>query len=130
MENLVCPWWLAYTFDNRIRRLIHSPEQIVGSYVKNSKTVIDIGCGMGYFSIEMAKRMGMNGTVFSVDLQQKMLNILVKRTQKQGIVQRIYPHLCKPDNIGITNKCDFALTFWMVHEVQNKKTRRHLAHMD
>ena len=121
MEDHVCPWWLAYSFDNKIRRILHSPEQILGSYVKSGMTVIDIGCGMGYFSIEMAKMIGENGSVISVDMQQKMLNILIKRAQKEGMVQRIFPHLCKPDNIGITKKYDFALTFWMVHEVQNKK---------
>jgi hypothetical protein len=35
----VCPWWLAYTFDNPLRRLIHNPRKILSGYVKERMTV-------------------------------------------------------------------------------------------
>ena len=47
----VCPWWLAYTFDNPLRRLVHNPEKMLQKFIKEGDTVVDIGCGMGYFSI-------------------------------------------------------------------------------
>lgn len=50
----VCPWWGGYCIDNRLRRLLHAPEKIVGPYVKPGMTVMDVGCGMGLFSIAMA----------------------------------------------------------------------------
>jgi len=28
---------------------------------------------------------------------------------------------CEPDNLGISEKVDFILSFWMVHEVNNQK---------
>jgi hypothetical protein len=30
---------------------------------------------------------------------------------------RICLHHCRPDDIGVKEKVDFALTFWVVHEV-------------
>jgi len=50
----VCPWWGGYFIDNPIRRLLHNPEKIVGPYVASGITVMDVGCGMGLFSIAMA----------------------------------------------------------------------------
>ncbi|MDP3284011.1 MAG: class I SAM-dependent methyltransferase [Desulfobacterales bacterium] len=116
----VCPWWLCYTFDNPVRRLIHNPEKILDKYIKEGDTVVDIGCGMGYFSIGMAKLVGEKGRVISVDLQQEMLERVRHRAQKKGLFPRITLHKCAPDKLGVTGQADFALGFWMVHEVRNK----------
>jgi ubiquinone/menaquinone biosynthesis C-methylase UbiE len=113
----VCPWWLAYGFDNRLRLLFHNPEKILGPYVQEGMTVADIGCGMGYFSISMARMVGETGRVISADLQQEMLDVLEKRARRAGVARRIHLQRCEPDRIGIEQKVDFALTFWMIHEV-------------
>jgi ubiquinone/menaquinone biosynthesis C-methylase UbiE len=118
-EPHVCPWWLAYTFDNPFRRLIHSPEKIFRPYLKEGMTAMDVGCGMGFFSIGMARMAGEMGKVISVDIQQKMLDILQKRALKTGMGHRIQPHCTTPNGIGLTQhsgRIDLALTFWMVHE--------------
>ena len=117
----VCPWWLAYTFDNPIRKLFHNPQKMLSPYVKEGMSVMDVGCVMGFFSIGMAKMVGDNGKVIAVDLQQKMLDIMLKRAKHAGLADRILPHHCEPDKIGILEKVDFILTFWMVHEVGNQK---------
>ena len=117
----VCPWWLAYTFDNPIRELFHKPRKMLSPYVKEGMRVMDVGCGMGFFSIGMAKLVGDNGKVIAVDLQQEMLDIMLKRAKHAGLADRISPQHCEPDKIGILEKVDFILTFWMVHEVGNQK---------
>jgi len=116
----VCPWWLAYTFDNPLRRLIHNPEKMLNKFIKEGDTVVDIGCGMGYFSIGMAKMVGVKGRVISVDLQEKMLERVRRRAQEKDLVSRITLHKCSSDKLGVNEQADFALGFWMVHEVRNK----------
>jgi len=116
-DHQICPWWLAYTFDNPLRRLIHNPKNILGEHVREGMTVMDIGCGMGYFTLALAEMVGDSGRVIAVDLQQKMLDIMLKRAARKGLAQRIIPHRCKPDTIGITTPADFILAFWMIHEV-------------
>ena len=39
--NHVCPWWLAYTFDNPVRKLFHQPSKIFGSYIEKGMKVVD-----------------------------------------------------------------------------------------
>jgi len=115
-ENYVCPWWLAYTFDNPLRRLIHNPVTIFDGLVRPGMTVMDVGCGMGYFSIGMAKLVGDSGRVIAVDLQQQMLDIMQKRAARAGVANRIEPHLSEADRIDLSSRIDFILAFWVVHE--------------
>jgi ubiquinone/menaquinone biosynthesis C-methylase UbiE len=117
MSAHVCPWWLAYTFDNPLRRLFHKPERMLGPYVREGMTVLDVGCGMGYFSIAMAKMVGPGGRVIAVDLQQKMLDILRRRAQRAGVSERIEARLSRPESIGVDEEVDFVLAFWVVHEL-------------
>jgi ubiquinone/menaquinone biosynthesis C-methylase UbiE len=119
MAEHVCPWWAGYLIDNPLRRLLHDPERIVGPYVRPGMTVLDLGCGMGMFSIAMARIVGPQGLVIAADLQQRMLNALVRRAKRAGLVDRIRTHRCEADRIGLDGPgtIDFALAFAMVHEV-------------
>lgn len=82
---------------------------------------MDLGCGMGYFSIGMARLVGRNGKVIAVDLQQKMLDTMTKRAVRSGVADRIDPRLCAADELELEDRVDFILAFWMVHEVPDQK---------
>ncbi len=116
----ICPWWLAYTFDNPLRKLFQNPQKMLKPYVKPGMRVMDVGCGMGFFSIAMAGLVGDEGRVFSVDLQSKMLEVTHKRARRAGVGQRLELHQCTADYLGIREKVDFILTFYMVHEVRDQ----------
>ena len=120
MAKHVCPWWLAYTFDNPLRGIFHKPEIIFTPHINRGMTAIDIGCGMGFFSIGMARIVGENGKIFSTDIQQKMLDILKIRAEKAGVAHRITTFLCDEDTLGADVKVDFALAFWMAHETPDE----------
>src|SRR5450759_4723487 len=79
-DKHICPWWLAYIFDNPLRSWLHNTRKILAPYLREGMTAVDIGCGMGFFSRGMAKIVGDGGRVISVDLQQKMLDIPVSYT--------------------------------------------------
>jgi ubiquinone/menaquinone biosynthesis C-methylase UbiE len=116
---MVCPWWLCYSFDNPLRRLFHDPERLFNPYVKSGMTVVDIGCGMGYFTVGLAKLTGLEGKVIAVDLQQKMLDALGRRARIAGMADRIVLHRCQKESLGVEEPADFVLAFWMAHEVPN-----------
>jgi ubiquinone/menaquinone biosynthesis C-methylase UbiE len=116
----VCPWWLSYVIDNYFRRRIQNPEKILEGHVDKGQTVIDIGCGAGLFSIAMAKLVGEEGRVISVDLQKRMLDRLRRRARRAGLISRIHLHQCEKDGIGVAEHVDFALAAYMVHEVPDQ----------
>jgi ubiquinone/menaquinone biosynthesis C-methylase UbiE len=112
-----CPWWLIYTFDNPLRRWFHNGIKMLQPWVKPGQTVVDIGCGMGVFTIPLAQLVGEEGIVYAVDLQEKMLLGLKRRAERAGVQNRIHMIQCQKDDIGLKIKADFVLAFWMVHEV-------------
>jgi ubiquinone/menaquinone biosynthesis C-methylase UbiE len=117
MDTHVCPWWLAYTFDNRLRLLAHNPGKLFGKYVRPDMTVVDLGCGLGFNSMGLAKLVGNSGKVVALDIQQKMLDVVMKRAKKMGIENRIEPHLALGNDLNLHVKAQFILAFYMVHEV-------------
>ena len=116
MAQHVCPWWGGYFIDNRLRRLLHTPEKILAPYLQPGLKVMDFGCGMGFFSIPMARLVGNTGQVIAADLQPQMLEVLYKRAERAGVADRIHKHKCQSDSIGYDGQVDFVLAFWSAHE--------------
>ena len=120
-NSRVCPVQRAGSLDNRIRRWIQDPQKILGPYIEEGMTVLDIGCGPGFFSIDMARMVGESGRVIATDLQEGMLQKLRKKVQGTKLEKRIILHKCEEDNIGVSEDVDFVLAFYMVHEVPNQE---------
>ena len=116
----VCPWWCCFTFDNFLRKLFHNSEEILRPYVVEGNTILDIGPGMGYFSIPLARMVGEKGKVIAADIQPEMLEALRRRARRAGVEEQIITHLCKADSLGLDMQFDFVLAFWMFHEVPNQ----------
>jgi ubiquinone/menaquinone biosynthesis C-methylase UbiE len=116
----ICPWYMAYTFDNPLRRLLHDPSKILGPYVKPGMIALDLGCGMGFFSLGMARLVGDSGKVLAVDMQPQMLRIVERRARRKGLAERIETSLTNGDSLELVAQVDFALCFWMAHEVPNQ----------
>ena len=112
----VCPWWLAYTFDNPLRRLFDPPQKALGPYLSPGMTVLDVGCGFGHFSIGAARLVGPSGHVTAADLQPEMLAKTMARAKKLGLDAVIEPWRCEPDRIGWTGQADFAVAGNVLHE--------------
>ncbi len=115
-DHRVCPLGAARMFDNPLRLLIHQPGKMLRDYVKPGSKVLDFGCGLVFFSIAMAKMVGEDGLVIAADLQDVMLQGLMKRARRAGVADRIRPHLTAPDKIGLEDQVDFAIACWVIHE--------------
>ncbi len=124
MGHRVCPWWLGPLLASPLRRFLQEPEEIVKPYVREGMHVLDVGCGMGFFSLPMARLAGETGKVICVDVQEKMIGGLIKRAQKAGLSGRIDARTAGENslNLGdVAGKIDFALLFALVHEVPDKE---------
>ena len=120
-QPYICPAELAGTLDNVLRRLVHRPQKILSPYITRGMTVLDLGCGPGYFTGEIARLVGNEGTVIAADLQPEMLEKMAGKIRGTDFEKRVEAHLCQTDWIGVSQKVDFVVAFWMVHEVPDQQ---------
>lgn len=120
-RDRICPVERSGSLDNRVRRLLQNPLKILSPYIREGMTVLEVGCGPGFFTIDLAKMVGEKGKVVAVDLQEGMLQKLREKIKGSDIEQRITLHKADEDRIGVSEKFDFVFLFYMVHEVLNKK---------
>ena len=120
-DEHVCPVEHAGGLDSGIRKMLQRPKKILGNYAREGMTVLDLGCGPGFFSVELAEMVGASGKVIAVDLQEGMLRKLENKIRGTEIEKRIKLHKCDKDKIGITEKVDLVLAFYMFHEVPDQK---------
>jgi ubiquinone/menaquinone biosynthesis C-methylase UbiE len=113
----VCPSEFAGSLDNSFRKWLQNPRKILKPYIKKGMTVLDLGCGPGVFTIEIAMMLLDSGKVIAADLQEGMLEIIAGKTKGTSIENRVQLHKCQADSIGVSEKADFILAFWMIHEV-------------
>ena len=124
MAKRVCPWWLGYFLASPLRRWLEDPGKILGPYVQEGMTVLEPGPGMGFFTTELARKVGPNGRVVAVDLQPRMLDGLRDRLQKAGLADRVDARLASADSLGIGNiavQADFILAYAVVHEMPSSR---------
>jgi ubiquinone/menaquinone biosynthesis C-methylase UbiE len=120
----VCPWWIGYFLLSPLRRTLQNPDRILSPYIREGMTVLEIGPGMGFFSLPLARLVGKSGRVICVDVQERMLNKLNKRAEKSGLLDRITAILTEGNSLHIEKyegQIDFALAFAVVHEVPDQR---------
>jgi len=117
----ICPVERAGGLDNSLRKLFQNPQKILSPYINEGMTVLDLGCGPGFFSIEIAKMLNNSGKVIAVDLQEGMLEKVKNKIIGTEIEKRIEIHKCEATKVGVTEHVDFILLFYMIHEVQDQE---------
>lgn len=122
-KPFVCPWWMGYFLLNPLRRILQHPEEILSPYVREGMTVLEVGPGMGYFTLALACLVGQSGLVVCVDVQERMLSTLRKRARRAGVEERLSLVQATEDSLrteSFAGKIDFALAFAVVHEVPDQ----------
>jgi ubiquinone/menaquinone biosynthesis C-methylase UbiE len=105
--------------DSRLRRWIEPPERLVEKLdITSEMTVVDFGCGPGYFTVELAKRAY---RVIGVDVQEGMLNRAQRKIQKAG-VSNVEFQQSDGKSIQLSDQSvDLIVLFTVFHEVADTK---------
>jgi ubiquinone/menaquinone biosynthesis C-methylase UbiE len=119
-KKRICPVGLAGGLDNAVRRWLQDPRKILQPYVNQGMTVLDFGCGPGFFTLELARLVGKSGRVIACDLQDGMLQKLRARIKGTQFEDVITLHKCREDQIDVSDVVDFVLVFYMLHEVPDQ----------
>jgi 2-polyprenyl-3-methyl-5-hydroxy-6-metoxy-1,4-benzoquinol methylase len=118
-KNHTCPVWLGYLLASPIRRLFESPAKMVISLVEPGQRILELGPGLGFFTMPLATSVGPDGKVVCVDVQAGMLERLGKRLAKRGLRESVELRQCGPDDLGLDDvkgSFDVATAIHVVHE--------------
>jgi precorrin-6B methylase 2 len=84
--------------------------------IKPGQTVCDMGCGNGFYTLELARMVGPRGLVYAVDIQPEMLRMLAENAAAAGL-RNIRPVLGTPIDPRLpAGKIDVALCVDVYHE--------------
>lgn len=122
-KHRVCPWWVGYFLISPIRRWYDDSVDAITSYAREGMTILEPGPGMGYFTLELARRVGPSGQVIAPDIQPKMLSARRRRAERAGVGERIDARLVEADSMGLSDlagRVDLTLAIAMVHELENR----------
>jgi len=123
MSQHVCPWWKGYFLASPIRKLSTNPKKILSPYIKPGMKILEVGPGMGFFTIPMAQMLNNKGKIYAVDLQDKMLSALNKNIRKKQLNKIVETRLCNSDSLNIQDlkdQIDLAVLFYVVHEAKDQ----------
>ena len=74
LEPSPCPFALAALLDVPFRELFAGPQRVIAAFeFKAGERVLEIGSGIGYYSLEAARRIGYGGWLVCVDIQWRMV---------------------------------------------------------
>ncbi|PKN64029.1 MAG: methyltransferase type 11 [Deltaproteobacteria bacterium HGW-Deltaproteobacteria-15] len=120
----VCPAWLGpLLLLNPLRRLMEKPGKMFHGLIEEGMIVLEPGCGMGYFTLPIARMVGPRGRVVAVDIQPKMISGLTRRAKKAGLLDRLDIRLATEEGMGLSDLnsvADLALAVHVVHEVTDQ----------
>jgi len=120
MAKIVCPVWVGYVLLNPLRKLFENPQKLFQGLVNQGMLILEAGCGMGYFTLPLARMVGDKGKVVALDIQEGMLKTLRKRASRRGLLKRIETRLTTKGPLPVSDlvgKVDLVVALHVVHEV-------------
>lgn len=107
---------------NPERRQYNDPEKILGYLdLGEGKALLDVGSGPGWFALPAAEQVGDEGTVYALDVSQRMLDALQDAASELD-VENIRPVLVREgERWDLSDgSCDAALLANVFHEVEKR----------
>jgi len=87
--------------------------------IRDPQRVADIGAGLGYYTVRVARRLGPGGTIYATDVKDEYLDRLKARLTREGIrgvtviLGRPWDPRLPPDSV------DVAILSHVYHEIEN-----------
>ena len=117
--NLVVRGRVQESDRDRARDAWQRPTEVFDAMaVKPGHRVADIGCGSGYFTFRLATRVGAEGKVYAVDIEQKAIDKVRQRKERERLEQ-VEPILGESADPRLPGDLDSVLIVDSYHEFRD-----------
>lgn len=73
--------------------------------IGDGHVVVDLGCGPGSLSAELAKRVGPRGHVHAIDVNADFVQLARERVSREGVGDRVTVHLVDDWDLAVAAPC-------------------------
>jgi ubiquinone/menaquinone biosynthesis C-methylase UbiE len=119
---LPCPSALIWLLENRIMENVAGSAAVIQhAHIEVGMRVLDAGCGPGRITVPLAQRVGPEGEVVALDIQESMLAYLVDRVNAAGL-SNVRPKLAALGEGLLGNQqFDRAIMVTVLGEIPNRE---------
>lgn len=121
--QLPCPSWLGWMLeaDNPFTKINRAANVIESLELQPGMTVLDAGCGPGRVTIPLAHKVGPQGKVSALDIQEEMLAKVKEKARVAGLSNITFIHAGLGDGKLEQNKYDRATLVTVLGEIPDQK---------
>lgn len=114
----VMGWEGAQWLERRSRAREERPDLLLQVLaIAPGMTVADVGAGTGYYTWQLAQRVGTNGRVYAVDVQPEMITLLDRQMQQRGVTNVVSLLGSERDTRLPAASVDLAIMVDVYHEL-------------
>ena len=112
--DIVSPRWSTEVERNKVHE---ADDVMTAAGVSAGMTVADIGAGEGYYTLHLAKRVGVKGRVLAEDIEQNYVDALATRVSRERL-DNVSVKLGTPENPSLPeHSFDRIFMIHMYHEI-------------
>lgn len=119
------PAFIGRILDSRLRRKLQPAEELIErSGFQEGMKALEIGCGSGAYTLHVAEKLGSDGRLYALDIQEKMLAQLERKIRRWG---ERYPGNIEPLNASAyeipldDNSLDIVYLVTVLQEIPDKQ---------
>jgi len=122
LTHLPDPTFVIYFINNPIRRKIHPPEKVLDHVgICEGMKVLEVGPGTGFYTFEAARRAGLSGHIYAIDIKPGVIAILNERSERRA-VKNITAEVSSAYEIPLPgNSIDRAFMVHVLPEIPDKQ---------
>lgn len=128
---------MSHIFDENMRKKLEGPKRLEEMKpiqtlkklgLEKGDVALDIGCGIGFFSIPASEIVGDCGKVYAADISDVMLKELSEKISRQNITNIVPVHSSGNSISTGGQRPSFCLLVNVVHEVDDKEALIGMTH--
>ncbi len=116
--------WIAAMLSAERAALAPPEALLTGAGAGPGSTVVDVGCGPGFFTLPAAHLIGPTGRVYAVDTEARMLSYVADEATRRNLTT-ITPVLAQDTDVPLPDACaDLVVCALLLHDLPIAERRR------